>query len=214
MPLRRLIAAALLTGAAFTAAALLLPHSPDQLRQLLLGAGLAAPLVALAAWLLLTPALFSGTLLAAASGLAFGAVWGATVSIAGAVLGGLVAFALGRTAARSQVEAMAERHAKWAKLHRLLERRGFHAVLAARLMPGMPVTALHYAAGASPVGARAFVAAIAIGAVLRTAPYAVLGQGLGSGSLQTVLVATGSIALGGLAAAILVRQLRVPATAS
>jgi uncharacterized membrane protein YdjX (TVP38/TMEM64 family) len=95
----------------------------------------------------------------------------------------------------------------------MLERRGFAAVLAARLMPGVPAGGLHYAAGVSPVSARAFAAAIAIGALLRTVPYAVLGQGLVSGSLATVLLAGGSIMLGGLAAAVLVRHLREPADA-
>ena len=42
--------------------------------------------------------------------------------------------------------------------------------------------------------------------------YAVLGQGLSTGSLTTILVAAASIVLGGLAATILVRQLRRPAS--
>jgi hypothetical protein len=49
--------------------------------------------------------------------------------------------------------------------------------------------------------------------LLRTTPYAVLGQGIGSGSLATIVIAAASIALGGLAAALLVRRLRVPAPA-
>lgn len=82
-------------------------------------------------------------------------------------------------------------------------------------MPGVPVTALHYAAGVSPVRHRAFVSAIAIGALLRTVPYAILGQGLSSGSTVTILIAVGTAGLGGVAAAILLRQLRrSPATAA
>jgi len=38
-------------AAAFAAAAILLPHSPTELRALVLGAGLAAPAIALAAWI-------------------------------------------------------------------------------------------------------------------------------------------------------------------
>ena len=63
------------------------------------GAGVAAPLAALVAWVLLTPALFPGTVLAAAGGLAFGALGGAVLALGGAVLGGLAAFTLARTAA-------------------------------------------------------------------------------------------------------------------
>jgi hypothetical protein len=82
-------------------------------------AGVAAPAIALGAWILLTPAMFSGTVLAA--------------------------FALARTAGRTQLEAMVMRRAKLRKVDALLERRGFLAMLAARLMPGVAATGLHYA---------------------------------------------------------------------
>jgi len=91
-------------------------------------ADVAAPAIALGAWILLTPAMFSGTVLAA--------------------------FALARTAGRTQLEATVMRRAKLRTVHALLERRGFLAMLAARLM---------------------------LGALVRTAPYAVLGQGIGWG---------------------------------
>lgn len=211
MPPRSLIAVAAVAIAAFAAAATLLPHSPSALHELVLSVGPAAPVIALAAWIVLTPALFPGTALAAAGGLAFGALGGAALAWGGAVAGGMAAFVLARTAARAPVERLARRHSRLERVHALLERRGFAAVLAARLTPGVPATGLHYAAGVSPVGARAFAGAIAIGALLRTVPYAVLGQGLASGSIATMVVAAGSIALGGLAAAVLVRQLRRPA---
>jgi uncharacterized membrane protein YdjX (TVP38/TMEM64 family) len=211
MPHPRLVALIALALCAVVAAAVLLPHSPSGLRDVLLAVGPAAPLFALAAWILLTPALFPGTVLAATGGLAFGAAGGAALAFGGAVAGGLVAFALARTGARGAVEQLVARNARLAKIDALLERRGFGAVLAARLMPGVPATGLHYAAGVSPVGVRAFAAAIAIGALLRTVPYSVLGSGLASGSILTLIVAGGSIALGGLVAAMLFRQLRRPA---
>ena len=196
---------------AFALGVLFLPHSPAELRSAILGLGLAAPIVALAAWALLTPAMFSGTLLAAASGLAFGAAGGVAVAVAGAVLGGLVAFALARSVGQSPVQAWMLRSRRLAKLHSIVEQRGFAALLAARLMPGVPATGLHYAAGLSPVSVRSFAAAIAVGALLKTAPYALLGQGLASGSSVTIFAAFGSIVLGAIAAALLVRRLRLPA---
>jgi len=205
---RRLIGLSAVAVPAFVAAAILLPHSPEGVRGLLIGLGPLAPAIALAAWVVLVPVMFPGTVLAAAGGLAFGTVVGIVLAVAGAVLGGLAAFALGRTGARAPVERFVGRRPRLAALHGLLERRGFAAIVAARLMPGVPAGGLHYAAGVSPVRARAFAGAIAIGAVLRTAPYVVLGQGLGSGSLATVLVAGASIVLGGVAAAVLFRQLR------
>lgn len=211
---RRLIGLAGVAIAGFAAVALLLPHSPTRMGELLLGLGPAAPLIALGAWLVLTPMLFPGTLLAAAGGLAFGVFGGAALALTGAVVGGLAAFALARTLARGRIERFVRTRPRLMRVHALLERRGFAAVLAARLMPGIPAGGLHYAAGVSPVPARSFAGAIALGALLRTVPYALLGQAIGSGSILTMLVAGGSIALGGLAAALLFRHVRRPATAA
>jgi uncharacterized membrane protein YdjX (TVP38/TMEM64 family) len=213
MPSRRLVGIVAAAVPAVVAAALLLPHSPAGLRDLLLSLGPAAPVIAIAAWILLTPALFPGTVLAAAGGLAFGGLAGAALAFAGATAGGLAAFAVARTV-RGPVGRFVAQRPRLRRIHDVLERRGFSALLAARLMPGVPAGWLHYVAGASPVRARAFGAAIAIGALLRTVPYALLGQGLSTGSPLTLAVAAGSIVLGGAAATVLVRQLRVPVPAA
>jgi hypothetical protein len=54
---------------------------------------------------------------------------------------------------------------------------------------------------------------MAVGALLRTAPYALLGQGLGSGSSLTIAVAVASIALGAFGASALVWRLRAAPSA-
>jgi uncharacterized membrane protein YdjX (TVP38/TMEM64 family) len=207
MPRRRLIALAGLALAVAAAAAFVLPHSPTELRALVLSVGPAAPAAALAAWIVLTPALFPGTVLAAAGGLAFGAVGGAALAYGGALAGGLAAFALARTAAAGTTGRLVARSPRLARVDALLERRGFAAVLAARLTPGVPATGLNYVAGASRVRARAFVTAMAVAAPLRTVPYAVLGTGLAEGSSVTLAMAAGSIVLGGVASGLLVRHL-------
>jgi uncharacterized membrane protein YdjX (TVP38/TMEM64 family) len=193
---------------AVVAATVLLPHSPADLRDLVAGAGIAAPLAALVAWVVLTPALFPGTVLAAAGGLAFGALGGALLALGGAVLGGLAAFTLARIAAGGVAQRLVQRSPRLARVNEQLERRGFTAILAARLMPGVPATGLHYAAGASSVRYGAFSAAIAIGAIVRTAPYAVLGQGLASGSWVAILLAAVPVASGGAGGMVLLRHLR------
>ena len=189
------------------AAAVLLPHSPADLRALVLSAGLAAPLVALAAWTVLTPALFPGTVLAAAGGLAFGVVGGAAVAFAGALAGGLAAFTLARTAARGEADQLIARSTRLGRIDALLERRGFAAILAARLTPGVPAGALYYVAGASRLRPRAFIGAMAVAAPLRTVPYAVLGTAVASGSLLTLVIAGSSIAIGAVASGALVRHI-------
>jgi uncharacterized membrane protein YdjX (TVP38/TMEM64 family) len=207
MPLRRL-AAAVPVILLVIAAALWLPHSPSELRDLALSAGVAAPAAALVAWVVLTPALFPGPVLAAAGGLAFGVVGGTALACTGAVLGGLAAFTLARTVARGPATRLARRSARLARIEALLVRRGFAAVLAARMMPGVPATGLYYAAGISPVRHRPFTAAIAVGALLRTTPYALLGHSLASGSMVGIGIAAGSIAIGGAVALLLLRGLR------
>jgi uncharacterized membrane protein YdjX (TVP38/TMEM64 family) len=167
----------------------------------------------LAAWVVLTPALFPGPVLAAAGGMAFGAAGGTALAWGGAVLGGLAAFSLSRTAARSAIEPRVRRSRRLVQLNALLERRGFAAILAARLMPGVPASGLHYAAGVSPVRRWPFTAAIAIGALLRTTPYALLGQGLATGSAVPLIAAAASMAIGAGGATLLLRQARAGAPA-
>jgi uncharacterized membrane protein YdjX (TVP38/TMEM64 family) len=215
MPPPRLLSLIAVALAAAVAAAVLLPHSPAGLRELVLSVGPAAPIAALAAWILLTPALFPGTVLAAAGGLAFGALGGSALAFCGALAGALAAFALARSTARGATGRLVARSTRLARVDALLERRGFAAILAARLTPGVPATGLHYLAGASRVRPGAFVAAMAVAAPLRTVPYAVLGTGLAAGSISTLVIATSSIALGAVASGLLVRHLlrAAPATA-
>ena len=211
MPVGRILGLVLIVSAAFASAAIVLPHSPEALRESIVALGVIGPAIAVSAWILLTPALFPGTVLATAGGLAFGAIGGAALAVGGAVLGGIVAFALARTVAHEPVERLLRRSRRYGRIASVLERRGFAAVLAARLMPGVPASWLHYAAGLSPVRLRSFTAAMAVGALLRTAPYALLGQGLGSGSTLTIVIAGASIAVGALGASALVWRLRAPA---
>jgi hypothetical protein len=49
---------------------------------------------------------------------------------------------------------------------------------------------------------------MAIGAIVRTVPYAVIGTGLASGSAFTLIVGGSSVILGTATAAVLVRRLR------
>jgi uncharacterized membrane protein YdjX (TVP38/TMEM64 family) len=88
MPSRRLIGLVAVAIPAFVAAAILLPHSPSGLRELLLSVGPAAPAIAVAAWIVLTPALFPGTVMAAVGGLAFGTLGGGALAFGGACWSG------------------------------------------------------------------------------------------------------------------------------
>jgi uncharacterized membrane protein YdjX (TVP38/TMEM64 family) len=203
---RRLILLALVVGAGFLAAAVAVPHNPADLRALADSGGAAAPLAALVGWIALTCALFPGTVLAAACGLAFGPVWGGLLSCLGATLGGMAAFAIARGGGRAAAERLLGD--RLPALRALMERRGFATVLAARMAPGVPATGLHYAAGLSRVHPGAFAAAIALGGAPRTVAYAVLGAGIGTGSPATLALGAGAIALLGSAGLVIAWRLR------
>lgn len=201
---RRLLCLAALVAALFAAAALVVPHSADELRAVVAPLGVAAPIGFVLVWAALTPALFPGTALAAASGLLFGTALGTAVSIAGATLGSAIAFALARRLGRAAADDLAGPRLQ--RLQARIERRGFLAVLYARLAPGVPVTLLNYAGGLSRVRMRAFVAAIALGGAPRAFAYTALGGSFGDYRSPVAIVALALIVLPALAgAALLVR---------
>jgi len=76
----------------------------------------------------------------------------------------LAAFALARTPGRTQLEATVMRRAKLRKVLALLERRGFLAMLAARLMPGSPPRAFTTSPAFARVEVPAFAAPMVLGA--------------------------------------------------
>jgi uncharacterized membrane protein YdjX (TVP38/TMEM64 family) len=206
MPRRRLFVFALAVVAMFAAAALGMPHSPNGLRALIEPLGIVAPLGFALMWALLTPALFPGTVLAAASGLLFGAAEGTAVSMVGGTAGCVLAFALSRRFGARAAEELSGPRIQ--RLQERIERRGFLSVLGARLAPGVPVTLLNYAAGLSRVRLRDFAAAIAIGGAPRAFAYTALGGS--GGRLDSPLAITGIalIALPALAGAVLLLRSR------
>jgi uncharacterized membrane protein YdjX (TVP38/TMEM64 family) len=209
---RKLILLAVAIVALFAAAALGVPHSPDGLRALVAPLGTFATVAFVAIWAALTPALFPGTVLAAASGLLFGTAIGTGVSIVGATLGSALAFGIARRFGRRAADDLSG--ARIQRLQERIERRGFLAVLYARLAPGVPVTLLNYAGGLSRVRLRDFVLAIAIGGAPRAFAYTALGGSFGNWNSAPALIAIALIALPTLAGALLLIRARVRAAAT
>lgn len=179
----RLLTMVAVAAGLFALAALLLPHSPSGIRNAVAAAGWAAPILFVAVWTVLTPALFSGTILAAAAGLLFGAGAGTVLGVAGATLGGLLSFWIARYWGRSSFQEILSRRMRRLKLvqDRVAE-RPFRSVLMLRLMPGMPATWLNYALGLTPVRAGTFAGANALGSAPRIFIYAGLGGSLSHAS--------------------------------
>jgi uncharacterized membrane protein YdjX (TVP38/TMEM64 family) len=183
---RRLLLLAAGLAAAFALVALGVPRSPHELQAAVEAAGPAAPVVFVVAWALLTPALFSGTLLSIAAGLAFGLGSGTLVGVAGGTLGAVLAFVIARHLGHGAIDELAGPRVR--SLAARLERRGFVSVLCARMAPGMPATLLNYACGLSRVRLRAFAPAVAIGGAPRMAAYAGIGASGGDISSLPALI--------------------------
>jgi uncharacterized membrane protein YdjX (TVP38/TMEM64 family) len=88
-------------------------------------------------------------------------------------------------------------------------RRGFYSVLYARLAPGVPYSAVNYAAGLSPIALRAFAAATAIGAAPRAFAYVALGGSFGNfRSWQTVVAVAVLVVMAVVGLVLLRRDIR------
>lgn len=114
------------------------------------------------------------TALSVLAGLVAGFWTGLAISLAGGMLGGVGAFALGRLLGRPAVAALGG--PRLARADRFLDARGFAAVLTLRLFPAAPFTVTSYASGLSAVRPGAYLAATAIGLV----PSTVLQVGAGA----------------------------------
>lgn len=98
---------------------------------------------------------------------------GAALALAGALVGALVAFELGRGLGREAVDRLAGGRVQ--RVDELLRDHGLGAVVAVRLVPLVPYTAINYAAGLSGVRRRDYAIGSALGMVPGSVAYAALG---------------------------------------
>jgi uncharacterized membrane protein YdjX (TVP38/TMEM64 family) len=197
----RLAALAAVVGGLFVVVALTGSVSPGRVRDAIDPLGPVAVPGFIVVSALLTCALFPGPLLAGASGLLFGTALGTPVSIASATLGAVLAFSIARVLAHDAVDALAGRRLRGVQAW--IERRGFWAVLYARIAPGVPYSLLNYVAGVTRVRLLAFAAATAIGVAPRAFAYTALGGSLDDLGSPEALVAIGllvAMAVGGAVA--------------
>jgi uncharacterized membrane protein YdjX (TVP38/TMEM64 family) len=161
--------------------------------------GVLGPLLFVVAGACATALLFPGPITIATSGLLFGTAVGFPVALGAVLAGATLAFLLARTWAHDAVEELAG--PRVAALRAWIGRRGFLAVLYARILPGMPYNLVNYAAGLAPVRLPAFAAATALGAAPRTFAYTALGGSLGDLRSPEALAAVGVLAAMALAGA-------------
>jgi uncharacterized membrane protein YdjX (TVP38/TMEM64 family) len=206
-PRLRLAALVLAVAAVFVVVLLTVGHSSDEIRRTVSGLGTwgAVVFVALAAGLAL--ALFPYPLVAAASGLLFGTAAGTVLSVVGGTLGAVLAFLIARYAAGDAVRELAGERLE--PLQEAVARRGFVAVLYARILPGVPRDVVNYAFGLTRVRLRDFTLATLIGIAPRAYAYTALGGSLSDLGRPQALVAVAVLVLMGVGGVLLmVRQRR------
>ncbi|MGA9748638.1 MAG: VTT domain-containing protein [Nocardioides sp.] len=131
----------------------------------------AAVFVAGYAVLVLLPA--PKALLTALGGALYGLWLGAFLSWVAALVGAAAAFGLGRAIGRNAVDRLTR--GRVARADRLLSEHGLGAVVAVRLVPVLPFTAINYTAGLTGVRWRHYAAGSAVGIVPGSLAYAALG---------------------------------------
>jgi uncharacterized membrane protein YdjX (TVP38/TMEM64 family) len=201
---RRLLLLALAIGGAFATAFLLLPHDPDEVARL--AEVMPVPVLAGAAiltWTLLTPAMVSGTLLAAATGIVLGGPAGMPVALAGAMLGSAVAFLIARRYGRGSADALCGPRLE--RLKARVESRPVLAVALIRFAPGSPAAVLNYGAGLTGIRLREFLLGSALGGAPRVLAYTALGGAIAEGLVWPAVAGFAAIGIGSAAVALLVR---------
>lgn len=178
--------------------------SSDRVRDAIDPLGVAAPVVFVVVSSLLTVALFPGPLLAGTSGLLFGTAAGTPLSIVSATLGACLGFSIARRAGADAVDTLAGE--RLSAIQGWIERRGFVAVLYARIAPAIPYTLVNYVAGLTRIGLGTFAAATAIGVAPRAFAYTALGGSLDDLGSPEAIVALVVLVVMALAGALLLRR--------
>jgi len=136
-------------------------------------AGPAAPVAYVVLYAVLTVLLVPGSVLTIVGGVVFGTALGTGLTVVGASLGSAAAYLIGRRLGREQVGRLAGN--RMGAINTWLERRGFVAVLYARLLPVVPFNVLNYAASVTNIRFRDYLLASVIGIGPGTFAYTALG---------------------------------------
>jgi uncharacterized membrane protein YdjX (TVP38/TMEM64 family) len=148
--------------------------APDGLRDWVLAYGRWAPIVFTSAFVLRPFVFFPSTLLFLAGGLAFGVGWGTLYAVIGGTAGAIIGFVIARALGREFVEAQIGDRVPLARR----ERWGAGLVFVLNLIPVVPMTAINYGAGLSGMGVTPFTLAVIAGLTPRAFAYSFFGHSL------------------------------------
>lgn len=189
-----------------------LPHR-DQIEGWVDAAGPAAPAAFVLLYAVITLFPVPKNLLGILGGLLFGMALGLLLVWGAAMLGAMAAFVIGRALGREAVEQMTG--ARVARVDEALARHGLLSVIAVRLVPVLPFTAINYSAGLTGLPYRAYLLGTAVGILPGTVAYVALGAyatDLSSWPIVAAVTALIVLTVAGVVAARLWRKPRTETT--
>ena len=169
---RAAVLALIIAAAVVVALTVPLP-SVEEIRAIVGGTGALGVLGFVVGYAVLTLTPIPKNVLSIAAGLTWGFGLGALLVYAGALIGATLAFVIGRSLGRDAVEHFTG--ARVARVDALLRRRGLATIIAARLIPVLPFTAINYTAGLTSVRRRDYALGTAVGIIPGTLAYVALG---------------------------------------
>ncbi|MET7419686.1 TVP38/TMEM64 family protein [Dactylosporangium sp. NPDC005555] len=161
--------------AAVVVGAAVLIGVPDQqrLRGSVEALGWWAPVAFSALYALVSLSPLPKTVFTLAAGALFGVAAGVVIVVAGAMLGAVMAFYLGRLLGRDTVRWLTG--GRLDRLDAMLADNGLRTIVLARLIPVVPFTAVNYVAGLTSVRLRDFLAGTVVGMLPATTAYVTVG---------------------------------------
>jgi uncharacterized membrane protein YdjX (TVP38/TMEM64 family) len=176
--------------------------------------GVWAPVAYVGAYVLAVVLMLPAFLLIMAGGAIFGVAKGTLLALAGATVGGTLAFLLGRTVLRGWVARKVAAHPTLSVIDRAVGVNGLRLMVLMRLSPAVPFVLSNYALGVTQVRLRDFVVAMAAMTPI-IASYSAFGRAGASpaagGALPPWVLWTGvaaTVGLGALVARITQRALQ------
>jgi uncharacterized membrane protein YdjX (TVP38/TMEM64 family) len=176
----------------------------DRVRAWVEAFGPAAPLAYLLLSVLLGVALVPGPLLAGASGVLFGPVLGTAVTLASAIGSAVLALSIARRVGEPGMREVSGPRLE--ALRGTLERHGTLAVIAQRLVPGLPDGPCNYVAGLVRIRPRQIALGTLVGSAPRAFSYTALGSTIDDPTSELGLVALGVLVLTTLVGALVARS--------
>jgi len=172
--LSRIAAVALPVAIGLAGARMLTPYLP-QFTGTVAAMGIWAPLAFVGAYVTVVVLMLPAFLLIIVGGAVFGVVKGTALSMAGALVGGTMAFLVARYIARDQVARRVARSPALASIDRVIGEDGMKLVFLLRLSTAVPFVLSNYALGVTRVRLRDFVVGT-IGLIPTVLTYAAYGS--------------------------------------